>query len=81
MKREDIMYHADETRDEGMQYNRCGKSGLKLPLVSMGLWHNFGSNADFESMKNIYAILDNDLSDFENNRLKQEKVLKNQKII
>ena len=47
------MYQADETRYEGMQYNRCGKSGLKLPLVSMGLWHNFGSNADFESMKNM----------------------------
>lgn len=36
-----------------MQYNRCGKSGLKLPMVSMGLWHNFGSNADFDSMKNM----------------------------
>lgn len=47
------MYQADETRYEGMQYNRCGKSGLKLPLVSMGLWHNFGSNADFDSMKNM----------------------------
>ena len=47
------MYTAKETRYEKMQYNRCGKSGLKLPLVSMGLWHNFGSNADFDSMKNM----------------------------
>ena len=37
------MYQADGTRYETMKYNRCGKSGLKLPEVSLGLWHNFGS--------------------------------------
>lgn len=44
------MYIADEKRYEGMQYNRCGKSGLMLPAVSLGLWHNFGSNGNFDNM-------------------------------
>ena len=35
-----MMYQADEKRYETMQYNRCGKSGLLLPKVSLGLWHN-----------------------------------------
>jgi L-glyceraldehyde 3-phosphate reductase len=34
-----------------MPYNRCGKSGLKLPAVSLGLWHNFGGNDDFETAR------------------------------
>ncbi len=34
-----------------MKYNRCGNSGLKLPAVSLGLWHNFGSNAAFDNMQ------------------------------
>ncbi len=44
------MYIADEKRYERMKYNRCGNSGLKLPAVSLGLWHNFGSNASFDNM-------------------------------
>jgi L-glyceraldehyde 3-phosphate reductase len=44
------MYNASEQRYAAMQYNRCGSSGLKLPAVSLGLWHNFGSNAGFENM-------------------------------
>lgn len=47
------MYQADEKRYETMQYNRCGKSGLKLPELSLGLWHNFGTTSDFENMKNM----------------------------
>lgn len=47
------MYQANEARYEGMRYNRCGKSGLKLPAVSLGLWHNFGEHADFENMKQM----------------------------
>ncbi len=47
------MYQADETRYEKMEYNRCGNSGLKLPAVSLGLWHNFGTTANFENMKNM----------------------------
>ena len=37
-----MTYLADERRYDGMKYNRCGKWGLKLPAVSLGLWHNFG---------------------------------------
>lgn len=47
------MYQASELRYDKMQYNRCGNSGLKLPAVSLGLWHNFGTNADFDNMKNM----------------------------
>src|SRR5690242_8148275 len=36
------MYTADESRYTGMTYNRCGQSGLLLPAISLGLWHNFG---------------------------------------
>ena len=37
------MYQADDKRYEKMKYNRCGNSGLMLPAVSLGFWHNFGS--------------------------------------
>lgn len=37
-----ISYTANSARYDGMPYNRCGKSGLKLPALSLGLWHNFG---------------------------------------
>lgn len=43
-------YIAAQNRYENMNYFRCGNSGLKLPAVSLGLWHNFGSNASFENM-------------------------------
>jgi L-glyceraldehyde 3-phosphate reductase len=39
------MYIPTESRYEAMRYNRCGRSGLKLPAVSLGLWHNFGEMA------------------------------------
>ena len=45
------MYVADEKRYDEMKYNRCGASGLLLPAVSLGLWHNFGSNGNFETMQ------------------------------
>lgn len=44
------MYRANETRYQQMKYYRCGASGLKLPAVSLGLWHNFGSNGNFDNM-------------------------------
>ena len=44
-------YTADQTRYDTMQYNRCGKSGLLLPMLSLGFWHNFGSKDDYENMK------------------------------
>ncbi len=45
------MYQADPTRYETMQYRRSGKSGLKLPAISLGLWHNFGDTAPYETMR------------------------------
>lgn len=47
------MYQASGNRYEKMKYRNCGKSGLKLPAVSFGLWHNFGSNADYDTMKTL----------------------------
>ncbi len=44
-------YTADEKRYDNMQYHRCGRSGLMLPAVSLGLWHNFGSNGNFDNMQ------------------------------
>lgn len=46
-------YIADEKRYEKMNYFRSGNSGLKLPAVSLGLWHNFGTNDSFENMVNM----------------------------
>lgn len=47
------MYTPDKTRYDHMRYNRCGNSGLKLPAVSLGLWHNFGSVDVFENGRSI----------------------------
>ena len=47
------MYIADEKRYQTMQYNRCGRSGLKLPAISLGLWHNFGSCDSYDNMLSI----------------------------
>ncbi|WP_313132009.1 L-glyceraldehyde 3-phosphate reductase [Anaerocolumna sp.] len=44
------MYSANEKRYDTMIYNRCGKSGLKLPALSLGLWHNFGSSNIYDNM-------------------------------
>ena len=49
-----MTYKADDTRYESMKYRRTGKSGLLLPEISLGLWHNFGS---VDSMRNQKAIL------------------------
>lgn len=43
-------YKANADRYNLMKYNKCGESGLKIPAVSLGLWHNFGDNADYENM-------------------------------
>ena len=45
-----MKYTANEKRYDNMPYRRCGESGLKLPAVSLGLWHNFGDNADYNNM-------------------------------
>jgi L-glyceraldehyde 3-phosphate reductase len=46
-------YTPSDKRYDTMQYNRCGKSGLLLPIISLGLWHNFGSVDDFENGRKI----------------------------
>ena len=47
------MNQVSEHRYDSMQYTRCGSSGLKLPVVSLGFWHNFGDTANYETMKAI----------------------------
>ena len=47
------MYQPSATRYVSMKYNRCGKSGLLLPAISLGLWHNFGSVDNYDTMKAI----------------------------
>ena len=47
------MYVADESRYESMRYRRCGRSGLKLPAISLGLWQNFGGERPFEASRAI----------------------------
>ena len=42
-------YKAEENRYADMIYRRCGRSGILLPAVSLGLWHNFGSVDVFRS--------------------------------
>lgn len=44
------MYQPDEKRYSSMIYNRCGKSGLLLSAMSLGMWHNFGSSAAYANM-------------------------------
>jgi len=46
-------YVASEDRYDNMKYRRCGNSGLRLPELSLGLWHNFGNNADFTKGREI----------------------------
>ena len=60
------MYLADDSRYEKMIYNHCGKSGLKLPAFSLGMWHNFGSVNDIENMKRIlFTAFDNGITHFD----------------
>lgn len=47
------MYTPNKERYNVFDYNKCGKSGLKLPPLSLGLWHNFGKNGDFNNMRKI----------------------------
>ena len=49
-----------------MAYNRCGRSGLKLPAVSLGLWHNFGDTGVYENMRQIcFTAFDNGITHFD----------------
>ncbi len=60
------MYPALETRYDAMPYNRLGSSGLKLPAVSLGLWHNFGNTGRFDNMQQLcFTAFDNGITHFD----------------
>jgi len=62
-----MSYSAQKNRYQNMQYRNCGKSGLKLPLLSIGLWHNFGgaSGMSSESKKILFASFDAGITHFD----------------
>lgn len=61
-----MSYIANNERYSEMKYNKCGESGLKLPAVSLGLWHNFGDSADFDNMcKMCFTAFDNGITHFD----------------
>ena len=61
-----LMYQADEKRYETMKYHRCGVSGLMLPELSLGLWHNFGDTGVYENMKQMcFTAFDNGITHFD----------------
>ena len=60
------MYKASKTRYDEISYNPIRKSGLKLPMVSLGLWHNFGDTRPFDQMKNLcFTAFDQGISHFD----------------
>lgn len=60
------MYQASTQRYQSMPYHSCGKSGLKLPAISMGLWHNFGDTAPYDNMKQLcFTAFDHGITHFD----------------
>lgn len=60
------MYTAKGNRYADMTYSRCGRSGLKLPALSLGLWHNFGDTASYENMKAMcFTAFDHGITHFD----------------
>lgn len=60
------MYTASDNRYKSMKYIHCGKSGLCLPQVSLGLWHNFGDTASFANMRELcFTAFDNGITHFD----------------
>jgi L-glyceraldehyde 3-phosphate reductase len=61
-----MAYTANQTRYDTMKYVHCGCSGLQLPRVSLGFWHNFGSNGNFDTMKQLcFTALDCGITHFD----------------
>lgn len=59
-------YTANENRYEKMKYNKVGNSGLKLPAVSLGFWHNFGDNDKYSTMEEMcFTAFDNGITHFD----------------
>lgn len=60
------MYTPARERYNIMEYNRCGRSGLLLPKISLGLWHNFGDASDYENMRQLcFTAFDNGITQFD----------------
>lgn len=60
------MYQPSTSRYETIPYHRCGESGLKLPAVSLGFWHNFGDTASYENMKQLcFTAFDHGITHFD----------------
>ncbi|MGB2869801.1 MAG: L-glyceraldehyde 3-phosphate reductase [Bacteroidota bacterium] len=53
MAKSSSQYHPSPSRYDSMKYNRCGRSGLKLPAISLGLWHNFGDVDSFDTAREM----------------------------
>jgi L-glyceraldehyde 3-phosphate reductase len=61
-----MSYTPSASRYDAIQFRRCGNSGLKLPALSLGLWHNFGHVNDFENSRNIlHTAFDNGITHFD----------------
>lgn len=60
------MHQASDARYSSMPYHRCGKSGLLLPAVSLGFWHNFGDTGRYETMKQLcFTAFDHGITHFD----------------
>jgi len=60
------MYQPDNNRYSEMEYRRCGKSGLKLPALSLGLWHNFSDVDVFANFRQIiWKAFDSGITHFD----------------
>jgi len=61
-----MFYQADEQRYHSMTYSRCGRSGLKLPAISLGLWHNFGDSTRVDTSRDLLRhAFDNGITHFD----------------
>lgn len=61
-----MSYTANESRYQNMPYRRCGKSGIQLPVISLGLWQNFGAGDDSDVYrKTLLAAFDNGITHFD----------------
>ena len=60
------VYTPSPNRYDSMEYRRCGESGLKLPALSLGFWHNFGDLTPYEHMKRlVFTAFDNGITHFD----------------
>lgn len=61
-----MVYQASSSRYQEMEYHRCGRSGLKLPAISLGLWHNFGDLLRYENSRSlIHRAFDHGITHFD----------------